>query len=169
MTELQELHDDHAALRPAVDALRYTAEAVGGASLADLRGAVETDRIYLHAELLPHLEAEEEVLYPAIREAMGSETVTVGMEHDHAQIRALAAEVAELDTRLTNVDALSPELAARIRQVFYGLYAILLNHFSKEEEIYHPYLMRGLTPQRRSAVVAELEATTARLVLAATS
>jgi iron-sulfur cluster repair protein YtfE (RIC family) len=169
VTELQPLHDDHASLRPAVDALRSTADAVGGASLADLRGAVEVDRIYLHAELLPHLEAEEEVLYPALREALGSETVTVGLEHDHAQIRSHAAEVAEIEAELTEVEQLAPELATRIRRVFYGLYAILLNHFAKEEAVYHPYLLERLSPAAQAAIVAEFDRAATRYVLDATS
>jgi iron-sulfur cluster repair protein YtfE (RIC family) len=169
VTQLQALHDDHTSLRPAVEALRSTADAVDGSSLADLRGAVEADRIYLHAELLPHLEAEEEVLYPALRDAMGSETVTVGMEHDHAQIRAHAAEVAEIDVDLTEVERLSPELATRIRRVFYGLYAIVLNHFAKEEAVYHPYLTQHLSPAAQAAVAAEFDRAVTRRVLDATS
>ncbi len=166
---LRQLHDDHATLRPAVEALRGTAEAVGTAPIAEIRHAVDADRIYLHAELLPHLDAEEEILYPALRVAMGSDTATVGMEHDHAQIRAYAAEVAAIDGELADVDALPAELECRIRRVFYGLYAVMRNHFDKEEAYYHPYLQRSLSPARQAQLAAALDTAATQRALAATS
>lgn len=166
---VRQLHDDHTTLRPAVEALRSTADAVGTASMAELRHAVDSDRLYLHAELLPHLEAEEEILYPALRVAMGSATATVGMEHDHAQIRAFAAEIAAIDSELAGVEALSAELASRVRRVFYGLYAVMRNHFDKEEAHYHPYLQRALTSEAQAQLAAALDSAATQRALAATS
>ena len=166
---VRRLHDDHTTLRPAVDALRATAEKVDTASIAEIRHAVEADRIYLQAELLPHIAAEEEVLYPALRTAMGSVTATVGMEHDHAQIRAYAAEIAAIDGDLADVTELSAELASRVRRTFYGLYAVMRNHFDKEEAHYHPFLQRTLTTERQAQLAAALDAVAAQRALAATS
>lgn len=166
---LRPLHDDHTTLRPAVEALRTTAETVGTASIADLRHDVDTDRLYLHADLLPHLEAEEEVLYPALRLAMGSDTATVGMEHDHQQIRALAAEVASIDAELADLASVPLELEHRIRRVFYGLYAVVRNHFDKEEAHYHPYLQRTLSSERQAQLAAALDTVATQKALAATT
>lgn len=166
---LRPLHDDHTTLRPAVEDLRTTAETVGTASIADLRHDVGTGRLYLHAELLPHLEAEEEVLYPALRLAMRSETATVGMEHDHQQIRALATEVASIEAELEDLGAVPLELEHRIRRVFYGLYAVVRNHFDKEEAHYHPYLQRTLSPERQAQLAEALASVATQKALAATT
>lgn len=166
---LRPLHDEHTTLRPAVEALRATAETVGRASLADLRHDVDTVRLYLHAELLPHLEAEEEVLYPALRLAMGSDSATVGMEHDHQQIRVLAAEVSAIDGELADLEVPTLELEHRIRRVLYGLYAVVRNHFDKEEAHYHPYLQRILSPERQDQLAAALDTVATQKALAATT
>ncbi|MBW8827740.1 MAG: hypothetical protein JF603_15520 [Acidobacteria bacterium] len=104
MTDLRLLTDDHAALRPAVDALRRAADAV-----------------------------------------------------------------ADLDAELAGVDQVSADLATRIRRDFYGLYALLINHFDKERLIYHPFLEGGCSPRRLAALFGALDTEAAKRALAATS
>jgi len=157
MNDLSRLHDDHALLRPSVDALRGAADEIGHASVTELRRLVAASRAFLLTEVLPHAGAEEDVVYPALQRAMGSPRATVGMEHDHAQIRKLTAELGEIESELGTAEALSNELASKMRRVMYGLYAIVLTHFEKEEELYLPNLA-SLSAEEASDLVGRMEA-----------
>lgn len=169
MPALTPLHDDHQLLRPALEALRAAADIAGAATVAQLRSAVAAIGVSLRAELLPHLAAEEEVLYPTLRRVMRSGSATAGMEHDHAQIRRMASRIAILEGELDEVDEVDDRLARELYRTLYGLHALLDNHLDKEESIYHPLLERSLTPDQRRGLVTSLDSSAARHRLHATS
>lgn len=156
--ETDRLHDNHAALQPHVESLRTVADAVGTAPAEALRRLVGAALAVILTEVLPHAGAEEDVIYPAIQRAMGSPRATVGMEHDHTQVRLLTHEIREIDHLLRDTTSVSDELASRIRRVFYGLYAILILHFEKEEHIYLPHLRQRLSDAALHQLVERMEA-----------
>jgi iron-sulfur cluster repair protein YtfE (RIC family) len=160
--ELRELHDDHSALRPGVDAIRASADRVGHVSVPELRRTIAADRTFLLTEVLPHAGAEEDVLYPMLQRIMGSRSATVGMEHDHVQIRRYAHELGEIEAVIQGVEEIGGELARRMRRVLYGLYAILLVHFDKEDEMYTPHLRRALSEGEAGDLVERMEAAIAQ-------
>lgn len=162
MTDLHRLHEDHVSFRPTVDAIKETADRVGDTSIAGLRALVAGNRRALDGDLLPHLTAEDEVLFPVLQRVLASERATVGIEHDHALIRRFVAEMADTERMLEGVDELSPELASQVRRVFYGLYALLLAHFEKEELHYLPYLRRDLDEDAQRSLIDGMDAAAAR-------
>jgi iron-sulfur cluster repair protein YtfE (RIC family) len=159
MTKLmQPLHDEHHDLLPSVEALRATADAVGTASLPELRRHVAEAHEFLAHHLLPHAAVEEAVLYPTVERVMGCPDATATMRRDHTEIQRYTRDLATVHTELSDRDALPDEALGEIRRVVYGLYALISAHFAKEEEIYVPILETGLTEQEAAQLFADMHA-----------
>jgi iron-sulfur cluster repair protein YtfE (RIC family) len=158
----EQLHEGHEAFRTAVERLRTTAERVDEVGIVDLRSLVAADRRFLMEHLLPHAVAEEDVLYPAVQGVLASRRATVGMEEDHRHIERLTMEVGEIEAALGTATAVDPDLAHRVRRVFYSLYALVLNHFEKEEHLYVPYLAAAMTPEKAAELTERFDAAEAR-------
>jgi heavy metal translocating P-type ATPase len=123
---------EHLMVRQALDRLRAAADGLG-----ERPGSVELARAgEIHAELvdrvLPHERAEEELLYPAMAEALGGVDPTAPMSRAHAEIEAQTAHLG----RLLQRDPLAPADLAELRLTMYGLYAVLRLHTLQEEESY---------------------------------
>ena len=89
---------------------------------------------FLRAEILPHAQAEEEVLYAEIDRRAGTELATGTMRFEH---KALSDLMDQLDDSLQ-----IPETLQRLLRKFSSL---LLNHFEKEEAVLIPYLGEQMT------------------------
>jgi iron-sulfur cluster repair protein YtfE (RIC family) len=146
MTLTQPLRDEHAELVPHIDALRAAGDAVGQGDVAGLREAVDASYRFLTHHLIPHAQAEEAVLYPAVQRAVGAPEITGTMARDHVEVHALTEELGRFRDRLTAADALDEPLANGLRRVLYGLHHLVKVHFAKEEEVYLPILDARLTP-----------------------
>jgi iron-sulfur cluster repair protein YtfE (RIC family) len=83
---------------------------------------------FLRGTLLPHAEAEEEVLYPEWAKLIGFADAAVPMVHDHEAIIARVERLEQAD--VDDVDTL--------QELLYGLYALIGVHFRKEEDIQLP-------------------------------
>jgi iron-sulfur cluster repair protein YtfE (RIC family) len=99
---------------------------------------------FLHDRLLPHMQAEETVVYPALDELLGVEQFTVGMRADHDAIRhradALIALIADVGQGPP-----TPPQAEALREHLYGLWAIVDLHLDKEERMLFDLLDARLT------------------------
>jgi hypothetical protein len=82
--------------------------------------------------LLPHAKAEERGLYEQVGRILGHPEATAPMVYDHIAIREWTARLAEASA--DDVDGL--------QEVLYGLHALVVEHFRKEEELYEPLLDR---------------------------
>lgn len=83
---------------------------------------------FLRETLIPHAEAEEEILYPEWAALVGFPDAMVPMVHDHREIVARVERLARVD--VADLDAL--------QELLYGLYALISVHFRKEEDIHLP-------------------------------
>ena len=92
--------------------------------------------------LVPHARAEEETLYPTVELVMGSPGATAGMRRDHVEIARMADALRFLQLRLQHNP--TRETIEALRRLLYGLYAVVMLHFAKEEELYLPLLDREL-------------------------
>ena len=99
---------------------------------------------FLHGTLIPHAEAEERVLYPAVGELLGHPEATAPMVHDHLVIKEHTAALAETE----------PDDVQRLQELLYGLYALVVAHFRKEEELYLPLLERD--PAKAELLIEEM-------------
>jgi heavy metal translocating P-type ATPase len=126
---------EHQRLSPHLDRIRAAAAALGagdpGAALAQVREAYR----FCVVELLPHENAEDALLYPALAPALGGREPTATMSRTHGEIRHLVRRLGRL---LDEVDpeAVTGDDVRELQQALYGLHAVARLHFAQEEEDY---------------------------------
>jgi iron-sulfur cluster repair protein YtfE (RIC family) len=146
------LRHEHEELLPRIDMLRAVAESVDEAPVEVVRRGLDDALEFLTGHLIPHAEAEDRWLYPAVAEALRSPRATETMSRDHVEVARLTAELESLRDRVGEPVVWRSEAAA-IRRVLFGLYAVVKLHFAKEEEIYLPLLEDRLTEAEADALV----------------
>jgi iron-sulfur cluster repair protein YtfE (RIC family) len=139
-----------------IEALRTVADSVGAASIESLRKGVHEAHQFLTRHLIPHAEAEERVLYPAVGKLMGAPQATATMSRDHVEVGRLIGELGSLRSGLSG-PALDAQQANALRRVLYGLYAVVKVHFDKEEEVYLPLLDARLTAEEAERIFEAME------------
>lgn len=143
----QPLRDEHRALLPELAMLRIAADAIGTPAAAD---HVARSHRLLVRHLLPHIAAEEAVLYPAIDRLAGHD-LTATLRRDHDEIRRRTAQI----------EAAPHHTAARrdseLRSALYGLDAIVRLHLTSEEELYYPLLDEHLDEAAAVTIVAAMQ------------
>jgi hemerythrin-like domain-containing protein len=138
------LRAEHRELLPHVDALDAAADEIDRVDVDQARHVLGDIVEFLRDHLVPHARAEEDVLYPAVEQAMAAPGATATMRADHQEI------VIRIDRLAATVDALGdawPD-ADRARDVAHqlvGLSAILRLHFAKEEGVLLPVLDGALS------------------------
>lgn len=139
--------EEHAALLEHVGHLRTVA--TGLPAKDEAKRAAELKRIleFLRGTLIPHAEAEERVLYPAVAELLGDPRATATMISDH---RAIVA-------RIDALAATPPGDVERLQELLYGLHALVIVHFHKEEDDYLP-LLDARPPQEVAALFEQMGA-----------
>lgn len=152
----QPLREEHEELLPFIERLGDTADLIGDTPVIALRRDVDELYNFLQHNLLPHAQAEEKILYPAVANLMGAAEATATMSHDHEAIGELIAELSALRQELYGT-YLAPSLAKSLRRVLYGLYTLVKVHFVKEEEIYLPLLDSNLTAGEVKELYAAME------------
>ena len=101
---------------------------------------------FLHATLLPHAKAEEEILYPQWAKLVGFADAAVPMVHDH---EAIVARIERLEA--ANIDDVDT-----LQELLYGLYALVSVHFRKEEDLQLPAF--DAAPEIAEQVIARMAA-----------
>ena len=154
------LRAEHRELLPEIERLRSAADLVGNAPADELAPNVASAHMFLVGHLIPHATAEDEVLYPAVEEAMGAPGATDSMRRDHVEVMRLTDELGELGSAIGQSPPVEVELD--LRRVLYGLYGIVKLHFAKEEEIYLPVLDGRLDEARARQLFERMERAAAR-------
>jgi iron-sulfur cluster repair protein YtfE (RIC family) len=160
-TLTQPLRDEHKELIPHIEKILEVANSIPEAPLEQIRDGVREVYEFLTYHLIPHAQAEDAALYPAVQRALGSLDSTRTMSRDHIEVEAYVTELARLqqDSSLQNFKAL--------QRVLYGLYALVKVHFAKEEEVYLPLLEARMTAEEAIKMfeVMENAASHARLAV----
>jgi len=151
----QPLRDEHQELLPQVDLLRTLGDA------ADAPGRAVGERLdaaldFLEGHLLIHAQAEEDVLYPAVGRLMGAPLATATMSRDHAEVHRFVEQLAAIQ-RAWRDHAPSASEVNEVRRLAYGLHALVVLHFAKEEEIYLPLIDEGLTEAEARQLFESME------------
>ncbi len=121
----QQFHVKHEEFRAWTDELRAAARILPSLDRPS-RFALVSDLVaYLQEKVEPHTHVDEQVLYPAVAERMGSPLATASMAYDHLAIRAWIAKIAEADE----------EDVATLQELLYGLDALIRVHLWKEDEL----------------------------------
>jgi iron-sulfur cluster repair protein YtfE (RIC family) len=133
--ELHKLKAEHAGLAQALERMARLAEqldtAANGTFMAELR-AVDA---LLYDRILPHEQADERELHPALARLLGGRDPMAAISRTHREIGHLIRRFHRLVEELQDA---SPAVEERVelRRTLYGLEAILRLHFAQEDEIY---------------------------------
>ena len=148
----QPLRDEHKELIPHIERILDVANSIPEAPLERIRDGVKEVYEFLAYHLIPHAQAEDAALYPAVQRALGSPDATRTMSRDHVEVGRYIAELAELQLNL------APQNFKALQRVLYGLYALVKVHFAKEEEVYLPILEERLTVEEAKEMFEAMEA-----------
>jgi iron-sulfur cluster repair protein YtfE (RIC family) len=149
-----ELRDERQHLGAHVGELAIVGDVVGHVTLETLRAAVEEVYHFLSTTLMPHLMADQLVLYPVVARLMGAPEATATMEYRQRVIQQLVDQLDALRWRMAG-GPLDRETQAWLRSVLYGLHALLKTHLVSEEALYLPLLERELPDTERRALEAQ--------------
>jgi iron-sulfur cluster repair protein YtfE (RIC family) len=150
-TLTQPLRDEHKELIPHIENILKVADNISGMLPEQIQDEVEEVYEFLAYHLLPHAQAEEAVLYPAVQQALGSPNATRTMSHDHLEVGRYIEELASLRRDL------SPRQFKPLLRVLYGVYALVKVHFAKEEEVYLPILEERLSIEQAKELFEAME------------
>jgi heavy metal translocating P-type ATPase len=123
---------EHQVLRPELERIRAAAGALGGRPAAGAVAEARAVQQWLVSELLPHEDAENQELYPALQLTLGGDA-TGTMSRAHVEIRHLVGRLGRLLDEV-GPGTLDPDDVRELQQALYGLYAVLRLHFAQEEE-----------------------------------
>ena len=131
----QRFQSEHRAIEADLLRLKATADSLG--SLPPSEALEQLRAIYelLRREVLPHEEAEESVLYPALNRVLGGTDPTGPMSRGHAEITHRIRRLGRFLDELRDEGPDDVE-TADLRNLLYGLHAILSLHTAQEEESY---------------------------------
>lgn len=140
------LHEKHLALLTHIEELRKMGDRIeeGEISSPTRKMIADTYHFLVH-ELIPHTQAEDKVIYPAIQLILVSDQAIAALTRDHAEIASLTQQLGVIQTEIA-LNTLSVDQANELRCIYYGLYTLIKIHYSKEEEIYLPLLDSRMQP-----------------------
>lgn len=145
--EHEELRDTLGLLRDSADRLAAGPDAAGLESLTAAH-ALLVDQI------LPHEQAEESQLYPALARPLGGEA-TATMSRTHAEIQRLSDRIGTQLTLAQAAGAIQPDQVDDLLACLYGLYTLLRLHFLQEEENYFVLVDDDLGPAQNHQVATQ--------------
>ena len=126
---------EHQRLLPGVKRIRHIADRLDLLPPKDVRTELTELHRFLKTEVVPHEEAEEATVYPAVAKLIGGDDPTAPMNRAHLEIahmvRVLGRHLEELP-----VDGPASDDIRDLRRILYGLDAILRLHFAQEDEAY---------------------------------
>jgi len=127
--------DEHLAIRADIDQVRSAADSLDVVDPTESMVLVRRVHKLLVEEVGPHEEAEQVVLYPALDRILGGNEPTAPMSRAHVEI---AHQIKRLGQVLDDIGSDGPdrEDIAELRQLLYGLHAILRLHTDQEDESY---------------------------------
>jgi hemerythrin-like domain-containing protein len=157
MTTLtQPLRDEHKELFPHIESLKQAGLSVHGVLSKASLDLINESYEFLSAHLLPHAQAEEAALYPAVQKVMGTQYATATMSRDHVEVEKLTRELGTLREQLSATE-IGAQQANELKRLLYGLYSLVNVHFAKEEEVYLPLLDENLTPGEARELFESME------------
>lgn len=120
--------EEHREIHEHVEHLAMAARKLPALDPEKRRALLERVLGFLNGTLIPHAQAEEQVLYPEWAKLVGFEDAAVPMIHDHEAIVE----------RIRLLEAADPDDVDTLQQLLYGLYALISVHFLKEEDLQLP-------------------------------
>ena len=125
---------EHDRMRDDLSILRDAAHQVAAGDLDSALVSLRAADSFLQDTLLPHEDAEDSALYPALARPLGSAEATATMSRMHAEIHRLAQRLHSHRELADEAGTVRPDQGDDLLACLYGLYALLCLHFVQEEE-----------------------------------
>lgn len=145
----------HRELVGLIDDLRTAAAGASDLDRSAVQQRVARALAFLTDGLLPHAQVEEEILYPLVERTLGSPGCSATMRRDHVEIARMTEALRFLEARLRNNP--TRDTIEALRRLLYGLHAVVMLHFAKEEELYLPILDRELEEKAAQDLVMGMQ------------
>ena len=131
----QRFQQEHRAIRADIERLHEVADSLDSLDPATALAQVRQVHHMLVAEIQPHEDAEEQVLYPALGRFLGGSDPMATMSRAHIEI---AHQIRRLGQLLGDIGSKGMDEVDRteFRSLLYGLHAILKLHTAQEDESY---------------------------------
>ncbi|OBF25130.1 heavy metal translocating P-type ATPase [Mycobacterium sp. ACS4331] len=133
---LRRFSAEHDELREVIALVRDSADRLVEAPDARALAAVKDVERQLEQRILPHEEAEENQLYPALATPLRSSEATATMSRTHAEIRRLTERIGTHVQLAESAGGIQPDQVTDLLACLYGLSTLLRLHFVQEEENY---------------------------------
>jgi len=129
------LRAEHEYLRPKLERIRETADALDSLAPIEARKALIALETVLTDEILPHERADENEIYPEMSNLLPGDDPMGTMSRTHREIFHL---VDVLQRQIADLPEDGPQSVdiVDLRRTLYGLHAILRLHFDQEEGLY---------------------------------
>ena len=125
---------EHDRMRDDVSILRDAAQQISAGRHDTALQTLCTADDFLRDTLLPHEDAEDAALYPALAGPLGGAEATATMSRMHAEIHRLARRLHSHREIAETAGTVTEEQSDDLLACLYGLYALLCLHFVQEEE-----------------------------------
>jgi hemerythrin-like domain-containing protein len=125
---------EHDQMRDELSILRDTAQLIAAGDIDAALVSLQAADSFLQDTLLPHEEAEDSALYPALARPLGSAEATATMSRMHGEIHRLALRLHSHREMADEAGAVQPDQSDDLLACLYGLHALLCLHFVQEEE-----------------------------------
>ncbi len=125
---------EHDRMRDDLSMLRDAAQQISAGDRAGALRTLQSADDFLRDTLLPHEDAEDAALYPALAGPLGSAEATATMSRMHAEIHRLSERLHSHREMAEAAGAVTAEQSDDLLACLYGLYALLCLHFVQEEE-----------------------------------
>ena len=125
---------EHDEMRDDLSILRETAQQISAGRRDDALMTLCAADSFLSDTLLPHEDAEDAALYPALARPLGSPEATATMSRMHAEIHRMAQRLHSHREMAETAGTVTAEQSDDLLACLYGLYALLCLHFVQEEE-----------------------------------
>ncbi|MEZ5151074.1 heavy metal translocating P-type ATPase [Rhodococcus zopfii] len=133
---LHRFSSEHEEMRDQLSMLRDTAQLLAAGDPRQAEDSLRRVDDFLTETLLPHEQAEETELYPALAAPLGGGEATATMSRMHAEIDRLGRRLHTHRRRIDSRGGIDPDQYEDLLACLYGLYALLRLHFVQEEENY---------------------------------
>ncbi|MDH6247136.1 heavy metal translocating P-type ATPase [Mycobacterium sp. OTB74] len=131
---LRQFADEHNEMRDDLALLRNAASLIVSGDDQSALATLQRADDFVQNTLLPHEQAEEHRLYPALENPLGSAEATATMSRMHAEIDRLAGRLHQHVELANAAAAITNDQREDLLDCLYGLSAVLRLHFATEEE-----------------------------------
>lgn len=125
---------EHERMRDDLSVLRDAAQQISAGERDAALTTLQAADTFLQDTLLPHEDAEDSTLYPALARPLGSAEATATMSRMHAEIHRLSTRLHSHREMAEAAGTVTLEQSDDLLACLYGLHALLCLHFVQEEE-----------------------------------